>query len=232
MNPDSIDKTVFNPDWGIDVERILSPIRTPTGPVVQQALTLYQTAFRKPSLTAFVLDFSGSMRGEGETQLKEAMFTLLDPDEAAKYLLQPSSEDVTFVVPFNNKPLAQWNVEGNDIGDLRGLLRQIETQGAGGGTRMYDAAVDAIKLLKPLDETGRYHTSLILMSDGKSEGSLSQFEAVVAKEQLGRDIPMYTILFGQAEAKQMEPLAEWAGGRMFDGRKDVVKAFRKAKGYN
>ncbi|MEM7391203.1 MAG: substrate-binding and VWA domain-containing protein [Verrucomicrobiota bacterium] len=232
MNSDAADTRVFNPDWGIDLKRILSPIRTPAGPVVQEALTLYQTAFRKPSLTAFVLDYSGSMRGVGEKQLKEAMFTLLDPDEAAQFLLQPSPEDKTFVLPFSSDTMATWSVEGNELKDLRGLLRQVEQQSVGGGTQMYAATIEALKLLKPLDESGEYHTAVILMSDGKSEGSLREFQGLNARHQLGRDIPIYTILFGQAEKAQMEPLAEWSSGKMFDGRKNVVKAFRKAKGYN
>ena len=49
-------------------ERVLSPIMLPSGEVIREALRLYQTAFRKPSLTVYVLDFSGSMEGEGASR--------------------------------------------------------------------------------------------------------------------------------------------------------------------
>ena len=60
----------------------------PTEDVIQEALTLYQTSFKKPSYTVFALDFSGSMTGDGEEELKKAISTLLDQEKAKEYLLQ------------------------------------------------------------------------------------------------------------------------------------------------
>ena len=54
-------QSVFDSAWGIDTERILSPIRMPDGEVLMQALTLYQTELKKPSLNLYCLDFSDSM---------------------------------------------------------------------------------------------------------------------------------------------------------------------------
>lgn len=224
--------TTFNPAWGIDANRILSPIRMPSGDIIRQALNLYQVAFRKPSLTAYVLDYSGSMQGDGETQLKEAMYTLLDDQEASRFLLQASPDDISIVIPFNGKVIDTWVVKGNEPKDLRGLLKKIEGQPVGGGTQMYAGAAVALREIAKLAETGAFHTSIILMSDGESKGSLEQYVAMAEQHELGRDVPIFTILFGQANPVQMEPIAEWSGGRMFDGRKDVVSAFRKAKGYN
>ncbi|MGN0574807.1 MAG: VWA domain-containing protein, partial [Ruminococcus sp.] len=56
-------KDIFNPDWGIDTQRILSPVTMPSEQVLKKALNLYQTEFRKPSLNVYCLDFSGSMAG-------------------------------------------------------------------------------------------------------------------------------------------------------------------------
>src|SRR5699024_10874878 len=68
---------VFNRDWGIDTERILSPIQMPEAAVLTEALNVYQTSFKKPSLNIYCLDFSGSMAGTVEQQLKEAMSQIL-----------------------------------------------------------------------------------------------------------------------------------------------------------
>ncbi|MCA9216283.1 MAG: VWA domain-containing protein [Planctomycetales bacterium] len=229
---DSQNEHVFNPEWGIDAQRVLTPIRTPSADVIRQALNLSKVAFRKPSLTVYVLDYSQSMQGSGEQQLKEAMFTLLDEAESSRYLLQASPEDISVVIPFNHDVIDTWEVRGNDQTELRGLLRKIEGQPVAGGTNMYLAALHGLDLVAKLSQTGSFHTSIILMSDGESKGSLQEMQRVASKNELSRDIPIFTILFGSASKDQMEPLAKTTGGRMFDGRKDVVSAFRNAKGYN
>ena len=63
-------KDVFNSDWGIDTERILSPIQMPESGVLMNALNLYQTDFKKPSLNIYCLDFSGSMYGKAKDSSK------------------------------------------------------------------------------------------------------------------------------------------------------------------
>ncbi|CAK8721810.1 Ca-activated chloride channel family protein [Candidatus Electronema halotolerans] len=232
MEADKAKNAVFNSDWGINVSRILTPIRLPAAPVVAEALNLYQTAFRKPSLTAYVLDYSGSMGGNGVEQLRKAMRTLLDQRIAKEYMLQASPDDLTVVVPFNSGVIDVFQAQGNEPQALGDLLAKIEALEPGGGTNMYVAAAEAMKRIKAQAESGKYHASVIVMSDGKSEGSLDQFKAMLQGTGLGKDIPVFTILFGEAQPKQMKGFAEAMSGRMFDGRVDVVKAFREAKGYN
>jgi len=232
MQADATKTGVFNPDWGIDIQRILNPIRVPAVPVVEEALNLYQTSFRKPSLTAYVLDYSGSMQGEGIEQLKKAMRTLLDQKIAKQFLLQASPEDITIIVPFNSQVIDAFQGEGNKPETLRELLRRVETLQPGGGTNMYLAAAQAMKTMKTYAESGKYQASVIVMSDGVSEGNSQQFHSTLAGSGMGKDIPVFTILFGKAKKEQMQELAETMSGRMFDGRADVVKAFREAKGYN
>ena len=232
MGSETADARVFNPDWGVDLNKMLSPVRMPSGPVIREALELYQVAFRKPSCTLFVLDFSGSMRGRGETQVKDAMRTLLTPAIAARYLLQPSPEDVAVVMPYSEQVVATWVAEGNDPKVLDDLLAKVENQGAMSGTYTHKALLQALAKVKPYASTGKYHTSIILMSDGEATDSLQEFFRTVDREHIGRDIPIYTILFGDAKERDMKALAEGMAGKMFDGRKDVAKAFREAKGYN
>lgn len=225
------DKSVFNPDWGIDASRIISPIKLPAPEVIYKALHLYQTEFRKPSFTVFCLDYSGSMQGRGYRQLKEAMGMLLSSQEAKRYLINPSSEDITCVIPFNNKLLAEWKVEGNDPAKLQELLGRIRSLPPGGGTDIYSPAMKALQLLSSVDAT-RYIPAVILMTDGKSNvgrhfGDLESFW-----KGLDKDIPVFSILFGAASKEQLHRIAELTRGRIFDGRHNLIKAFRKAKGYN
>ena len=229
---EAADIRVFNPDWGITPDKILAPIRLPAGPVIRAALDLYQGVFRKPCCTLFVLDFSGSMRGTGERQLKEAMRILLTPALAQRYLLQPAPKDVTIVMPYSDDVVAEWKAEGNDPQVLDGLLAQIEAQNALAGTYTHKALLRALRTAKTYAATGKYHTSIVLMSDGAATDSLADFFRTVDDRGIGRDIPIYTILFAEAKERDMKALAEGMGGKMFDGRKDVAKAFREARGYN
>lgn len=225
----AVNPKVFNADWGIDTEKILSPIRLPAADVIQEALNLYQTEFRKPSLTVFCLDFSGSMEGEGEQQVKEAMRMLLDQNLARQYLINASSEDVTVVIPFDSAPRTVWQVTGNDPGGLAPLLSDIEGMSAGGGTDIYAPAAQGLTILaqSPLE---RYIPAIILLTDGQSEGSFGSFSNIW--DQMQQDIPVFSIMFGDAKEKQLQELADHTRGRVFDGRHDLVKAFRTAKGYN
>ena len=69
----SADKNVFNPNWGIDTNKYISPLKYPATSVIKEALYLYQEALRKPVHVVFCLDYSGSMYGEGIESLRNSM---------------------------------------------------------------------------------------------------------------------------------------------------------------
>lgn len=228
------DPATFNPDWGIDLHRILSPVRYPAQDVIREALTLYQTTFRKPSITVYCLDYSGSMRAAGEDDLKGAMRILLDQATASRFLLQTSARDVTAVIPFNSRPMDRWTVQGNAEHDLSELLGKITALQADGGTDIFTPVLEARRIIQSRPDLEGYAPAIILMTDGKSESgmSLEGFRQAWRAESRGADIPVYSITFGQADQKQLDALAALSSGRVFDGRSDLVRAFRQAKGYN
>lgn len=223
------DPQVFNPEWGVQADRILSPLTIPAANVIETALNMYQTEFRKPSLTVYCLDYSGSMKGEGDKQLKQAMTLLLNQDQAKANLLNASKDEVTIILPFNSDIIARWDVQGNDPQALSGLLQNVLNLQPGGGTNIYlPAAAGLEDMLKmPLD---KYVPAIILMTDGKSDGQYRDFAEIWQRS--GADIPVFSIMFGDAESSQLDALASLTRGRVFDGRQDLVKAFRAAKGYN
>ena len=53
--------------------------------VIKLALNLYQTEFRKPIRVAFCLDYSGSMTGQGYTELVNAMNYILSEESAEDF---------------------------------------------------------------------------------------------------------------------------------------------------
>lgn len=226
------DKSIFNPEWGIDAEKIISPIRLPSGVVIQKALQLYQTGYRKPSYTIIAVDYSGSMGGSGEEQLEEAMKRLLDQEEAQKYLLQAGAKDKWVIVPFSNELRGEITGEGNSPQALNQLYQQLADQSPDGGTDLYSPLIRGLRIFKDEPDLDHYIPALILMTDGVHNGdtTFAAFQQTYA--EAGLDVPVFSILFGEADRTQLEPLAELTRGRVFDGTKDLIKAFRTVKGYN
>jgi len=223
--------TVFNPDWGIDVQKILSPIKLPAEDVILKALNLYQSAFRKPSLTFFCLDYSGSMSGERSDQLKKAMSILLDQEQAGKYFLQSSPDDLSIVIPFSGTILNAWHVEGNNQNDMLQLLEKIRDLAADGNTDIYSPVILALDQISKIDPE-KYIPAIILMTDGESNTGKNYEDLELEWKKNGRDVPIFLIKFGDASDKQLEQIADLTNGAVFDGRKDLISAFRKVKGYN
>lgn len=224
-------QAVFNKDWGIDVDRILSPFPMPASDVLLKALGLYQTELRKPSLTVYCLDYSGSMNGEGHAQLVNAMETILLQQNAEKYLLQASEHEVNEAILFDDTILNQYEVTEPTDENLADLFLQVQTAKAGGGTDIYGAAIEGLETLKEYD-LSQYTPAIILMTDGKSNGSMDFSDFTRAYDAAGLDVPVFSIMFGKAEKGQLEELAQYTNGRVFDGTKDLIGAFRSVKGYN
>jgi Ca-activated chloride channel family protein len=193
-----------------------------------EALNLYQTAFKKPSYTVFLLDFSGSMTSnQGEENLKKGMELILDQTIAKQNLLQGSNRDTIVVIPFNDQVIDVWKSAGTS--QYPDLLKKINNLKANGGTNIYNPAITALDILKDVNPAD-YTTSITLMTDGRSEGSYSNLEEHFTK--IGKDIPIYSILFGDAQASQLKGIAALTKADVFDSNGDLVAAFKKARGYN
>ena len=221
-------RDVFQEDWGLQPDRVLSPIRMPDTDVLFECLDLYQTDFKKPSLNVYCLDYSGSMRGEGNEQLEEAMKQLLIQENARQNFLQASENEVNILIPFNEDVIDTYTAEGNGS-DLEALYNEVEDLGPRGGTDMYRAAVQGLEMLREYD-LSQYTPAIILLTDGQSDGSIRDFES--SYQEMGEDIPVFSIMFGDADETQLEDLAEYTNARVFDGRDNLTEAFRSVKGYN
>ena len=221
-------RDVFRTDWGVQPDRVLSTMRMPSTDVLFQALNLYQTDFKKPSLSIYCLDYSGSMSGKGNEQLVAAMEQLLIQENAEKNFLQASKDEVNVLIFFDDQVLAEYTAVGSGA-ELEALYDKVESQDTGSGTDMYVAAEEALQVLSHYD-LSQYTPAVILMTDGMSGGSFDAF--MEQYQELGEDVPVFSIMFGDADSEQLEELAEATNARVFDGREDLIDAFRKVKGYN
>lgn len=222
---DKAPSDIFNKDWGIDTTKYISPIKYPSESVIKEALVLYQTKLRKPVHVVFCLDYSGSMYGEGMEELQKAMMYILS-DDAKKDMIQFVSEDKIDVIAFGSNIRVLGSSRGDNTSEL---LKKILTTDFDGATALYPAAEKAIELLK--NESNSYNTSIILMTDG--EGNIGTFKDLEnTYNKFNKDIPIYSITFGYADVEQLDKMANLSNGKVFDGKSDLVKAFKTVRGYN
>lgn len=227
---------IWRAEWGVDPKRILSAIPFPQGEVVGEALRLYQSELRKPSLTIWVVDVSGSMQGEPLAELKRAMRMALDPEAAALSLLQPSARDVTYVLPFSNGTGSLMEARGDDPEALGALLDQIDRLKAGGGTQLYRALDEALGVLKAAQAEGLLESHLpavVAMTDGASErDGQTAFFRLYKTADFPAPIPIHAIAFGDADLEQLGQLTRASVGRVFEAKNGLAPALRSVKGYN
>ena len=168
------------------------------------------------------------MYGTGNKQLVEAMDYILDKDKASKNLLQFSEKDKISVVPFSGNILAKWHTDNGT--QTSKMIQDIKNLQPSGQTDIYLASQTGLEILKN-EDTNKYNTSIILMTDGASNsGSLRQLQSVY--QSIGKDIPIYSIMFGSASSNQLDGIAQLTNAKVFDGRTNLLEAFKQVRGYN
>jgi len=225
---DSQVQEAFKADWGITQDAsVLRTAPLPSADVMRQALTLYQTTLRKPAYTIWVVDYSGSMVGTGKDGVVQGLGLALDPTQAASYLIQPAEGDVNVLIPFNSQVIDDVRAEGTDTQDLLACAQKTDARG---GTNMYAGLSKALEDL-PQDASS-YNVAIVLMTDGQSMTTDAE-DFQEAYQRLGQDVPIFPIMFADADDAQLKPLADLSGGKLFDGRaEDLAATFREVKGYN
>ena len=132
------------------------------------------------------------------------------------------------IIPFSTNVLATWSTkEGYTISELK---NKITSQIPKGSTNIYETSVEAIELLNK-EHLDKYNVSIVLMTDGQSNmgsfSNLSSYYKIVNKQ-----IPIYSIMFGDAYEYELQDIADLTNGKIFDGKTDLLKAFKEVRGYN
>ncbi len=226
---------VFNPKWGIDIDRPLNPIRFPKKDVIKKALSLYQKELKKKSMTVFVLDYSASMTGNGGyDQMLESLKQIFTKEAASRSMLLSNPDDINIIIPFGTEVLGIEKVSG-DYDKLEEVYDRLASKyKANGSTYMFEALEKAIETINSYDKKtlDEYNPSIVLLSDGKANGQLSFSDLKSYYENLARDIPIFSITYGRADEHDLKELAKMSKARVFDGKTDMQKAFLEVKGYN
>ena len=205
---------------------------------VDALISAYFDTIRRPARTIYVLDVSGSMAGDRLESLKSTLLGLtgVDTSLAGRYNRFHGREEVV-LIPFSSGPKAPLRYTVPEK-DPQSVLDQIKatTKGlsAGGDTAIYDSLVRAYEVARDAPDDGRY-TSIVLMTDGeltrgrKYADFRGHYQGLPAKL---RTVPVFTIVFGEANADELTELAALTGGKNFDARGgSLAAAFNEIRGY-
>jgi Ca-activated chloride channel homolog len=208
--------------------------------VANTLISSYLNTVRSPAQTLFVLDTSGSMRGDRLAALQQALKNLAGADEstAGGFAAFRTRERVT-LLPFSLEPATPIVVDIPDD-DKTTALRQVRSNADGlvadGGTAIYDALETAYTLaLEQLQERPDTFVSIVLMTDGENTDGSSAEDFARFFAQLGQDaaaIPTFVVLFGDSDTDALTEIATLTGGKVFDALNgDLAGAFQEIRGY-
>jgi Ca-activated chloride channel family protein len=234
MQVENPDAAIFNPEWGVITDRNFIPASLPKDDVINDALNLYQTIIKKPSETSYCLDYSASMNGLGEQQRNAAMQLLLDQASAATYFLQAGPADFTAVLPFAQDVLAVTQVTGNDPENLLSLYEWLLNSFGGSSTNIYGCAIEALDGIRARGRTDTL-PAVILLTDGQHNTGETFRDLQRFYQRNNLTTPIFSIMLGDADIRDLQPIAELTRGLVCDGRGGIdalVGCFKQFRGSN
>jgi Ca-activated chloride channel family protein len=238
------------PPRGVQVELPFSPDRQ----LADGLIDAYLNEFRRPIASTFVLDTSGSMQGKRREQLVEAIHYLAGADVSLTgRVARLTNRERLWFLPFSGTPQSPVPFEvpaGSRV--AKGVVPQADTEAKlaelrrvrdaadalrmAGGTALYDAVLAGLEHM--LQERARhpdYQYSVVAFTDGKNTAGRTLQDFKRDYERLPEDvrgIPVFMVLFGEADAADLKELVAITGGRVFDARKTPLYAvFKDIRAY-
>ena len=205
--------------------------------VIDAVLGSYQGQWRRPATSIFVLDISGSMQGDRLENMRSALKVLAGAEAStasARYARFQSRERVV-LISFSDK--VDTPVQVNFSADALDAARQqvlayADALQVRGGTGIFAALLQAEAIAKreQVQDPNRF-VSIVLLTDG--ENTVGPDIAAFKRDTAGGiSARVFPILFGEASNADMSALAEYSGGRVFDGRKAALAlVFKEIRGY-
>ncbi|MBK7061249.1 MAG: VWA domain-containing protein [Rubrivivax sp.] len=239
------------PKSGLQIELPFSPDRA----LADGLIAAYLNEFRTPIASTFVLDTSGSMQGGGRRQqLVQAMGYIAGADASLTgRIAKLTNREKVWLQPFSDVPygLTGFEVPAGNAG-ARGVAEQADSEAKQkvladvrdfaenlqmkGGTALYDAVYKSLQhMLAERARNPRYQYSVVAFTDGEvNKGrDFEQFKQdYAALPEDVRAIPVFWVLFGEANEAQLKELAKLTGGQVFDARKrSLYSVFKDIRAY-
>lgn len=203
-----------------------------TRTITDQLVAAFHNKLRPPGDTAFVLDTSGSMLGVRMDQLKQTLQELIDGSTEEGGF---RDREQVSILPFADAPAAPVSVSFSttDPSARSQLHYTVEGLRASGATAIYSALMNSYR---EVDGRGQGSLpSIVLMSDGEHTTGATfeefrEFHSTLPTNQA--DIPVFVILYGEANVDEMTAVAEMTGGKVFNALGgDLQAAFKEIRGY-
>ena len=208
--------------------------------VANELIAGYLNTIRKPAQTVFVIDTSGSMRGDRIESLRGALADLAgaDTSTAGGFARFRDRERVTLIL-FSTTPGRPQEflvpAAGRDavLAQIRDVAQSLR---ADGGTAIYDSLESAYSVAaQQVADAPDTFTSVVLMTDGENtdgQDAAAFRSAYTALPDVVRKVPTFIVLFGEGDAAELTEVAKLTGGRIFDARSgDLTSAFKEIRGY-
>ena len=195
---------------GVEVNQPQTVLEIPAAEVIAGVQNLWKEV-KKPVDLVVVLDTSGSMRGEKITAARNSLMQFIN-------LLD--ERDRLQVIVFNTDIITLTDL--SLVGDKRqNVINRVSGIVEGGGTRLYDAVLEAYQ---GLENTGdpNHIRSVVVLSDGEDTESFNYLSDVLSQigatgEEAGSSIKLFTIAFGEdADKDILKQIAESTGGKQYD----------------
>lgn len=207
-----------------------------TRSVADGLLASYENELRRPSRTVYVLDTSGSMAEEDRIgRLKSALTELTGTGTSGTGQRFRDREEVT-LLPFGDKVkkvlthVVEPGNPGPALDAIRGDVKSLQPEG---GTAVYGSLKAAYQHLGR--GNAEAFTSIVLMTDGQSGDRAKDFDAFYAGlPEAQKHTPVFAVLFGDSDRKELTHITELTGGRLFDatdGNGSLDGAFEEIRGY-
>lgn len=207
-----------------------------TRSVADGLLTSYENELRRPSRTVYVLDTSGSMGDDNRIgRLKAALTELTGTGTSGTGQRFRDREEVT-LLPFGDKVkkvlthVVEPGNPGPALDAIRGDVKSLQPEG---GTAVYGSLKAAYQHLG--EGNADAFTSIVLMTDGQSGDRVKDFDTFYAGlPEAQKHTPVFAVLFGDSDRKELGHITELTGGRLFDatdGNGSLDGAFEEIRGY-
>lgn len=211
-------------------------------PANEQTVSALEDAFahelRNPGNTALVLDTSGSMEGERIDLLKNSLRPLIDgsadgsPDGEGQVAFR--NREQIKLIPYSSEPQqpTRARVDLQNPATTKELADRVDRLVADGDTATFEAVLNAFN---EVDTSSGEIGTVVLMTDGEVTRGRTFAQFKEAYEQLPpekKEIPVFVILYGEANIQEMEELAQLTGGKTFDALNgDLAAAFEEIRAY-
>lgn len=239
------------PKEGLQVELPFSPDRA----LADGLIAAYLNEFRTPIASTFVLDTSGSMQGGGRRQqLIQAIHYIAGADASLTgRIARLTDRERLWLLPFSDAPYGMTRFEvpaGATV--ARGVAAQADSEAKQqtlgrvrefadgltmtGGTALYDAVFEALQqMLQEKKRSPHYQYSVVAFTDGESNKgrSLQRFKQDYATlPEDVRGIPVFMVVFGEANEAALQELVKTTGGKVFDARRlPLYGVFKDIRAY-